>query len=622
MRAEVASYSWLVAGKRRVFVQKTEPPKQQSFIQVSDSLTDAKRLRTLVDPNLIDPSGKVAIEWFVPSPDDRYLAVCLAKQGTESGDVHVFDVDAGKEAFEVVPRVNGGTAGGDLAWRPDSKGFYYTRYPRPGERPKEDLDFYQHIYFHTLNTDTAKDEYIFGKDLPKIAEVRLDVDEASGRLLIAVQNGDGGQFAHYLKAPGGVVRTLSDFADEIVQALFGPGDDLLLVSRKNAPNGKVLRRSGRTLSPKTDRVIVPETNESIVSDFWGSRTLLKTKKGLYVTRQLGGPTRVDFMPFYGSAVTSIPTPETVSLRGLARFGGGVLYRVDSFLEPTLWMYFDEKSGAPTRTIFASESPVHVDGARVLREVATSQDGTRVPVNILLPPSVSPPGPCIATGYGGYGISLEPRFRPEVAYALEQGIVYAVANLRGGSEFGEKWHEAGRLTHKQNVFDDFFAALNHVVSRGYTTSSRTGIIGGSNGGLLMGATLVQHPNAAAAVVSLVGIYDMLRAERSPNGAFNVTEFGTVADRAQFEALYAYSPYHHVQAGVTYPPTLLLTGENDPRVDPMQSRKMAARLQAANSLALLRTSAGAGHGGTHSLDERTAQTVDAYSFLFHHLGVRPR
>ncbi len=236
-------------------------------------------------------------------------------------------------------------------------------------------------------------------------------------------------------------------------------------------------------------------------------------------------------------------------------------------------------------------------------MAVSKDGTRVPVNIVRRKELKLDGsnPTILYGYGGYGISVSPRFSASRQLWLEQGGVFAVANIRGGGEFGEAWHRAGNLTKKQNVFDDFYAAAKHLIDAGYTSPDHLAILGGSNGGLLMGATMTQHPKICQAVVSHVGIYDMLRVELSPNGAFNVTEFGTVRDEPQFRALYAYSPYHHVKDGVAYPATLFLTGANDPRVDPMQSRKMTARLQAASpdSVTLLRTNAEAGHGIGSSL-----------------------
>jgi prolyl oligopeptidase len=219
-------------------------------------------------------------------------------------------------------------------------------------------------------------------------------------------------------------------------------------------------------------------------------------------------------------------------------------------------------------------------------------------------------PTIVTGYGGYGVSVSPSFDRVRRMVLDQGVNWVETVLRGGGEFGQEWHEQGRLTRKQRVFDDFAAVLRQLIGRGETSPNRLAIIGGSNGGLLMGATFTQHPELVRAVVSYVGIYDMLRVELSPNGLFNVPEFGTVKDREQFAALHAYSPYHHVRSGAPYPAILFLTGANDPRVDPMQSRKMTARLQSSGSRRpiLLRTSGNTGHGAGTPLDEATEEDAD--------------
>jgi prolyl oligopeptidase len=231
-------------------------------------------------------------------------------------------------------------------------------------------------------------------------------------------------------------------------------------------------------------------------------------------------------------------------------------------------------------------------------------------------------PALLTGYGGYGVNRTPRLRPMNRLWLDQGGVWAEGNLRGGGELGEAWHEAGKLANKQNVFDDFYACAKTLADKGYTKPEHLGIMGGSNGGLLMGAEIVQHPDAYRAVVSLVGIYDMLRVELTPNGAFNVTEFGSVKDEKLFRALYAYSPYHHVKDGVAYPAVLLMTGANDPRVDPYNSRKFAARLQAATSSdrpILLRASADTGHGIGTPLAAEIDEDADIYAFLMNELGV---
>ncbi len=305
-------------------------------------------------------------------------------------------------------------------------------------------------------------------------------------------------------------------------------------------------------------------------------------------------------------------------------GDDVLFRMTSFVMPSAWFAFDAVKKTTTKTALASTSMVDLSKVKVVREMATSKDGTKVPVNILIPPNAKLDGsdPCLANAYGGFGVAITPRFSPTIDVLMQQGVIYAVANLRGGSEFGEEWHQQGSLTNKQNVFDDFAAVLEYLVEKKYTSSEHLGIIGGSNGGLLMGATMTQHPELVSAVISSVGIYDMLRVELSSNGAFNIPEFGTVKDEAQFKAMYAYSPYHHVVDGTRYPATLFMTGQNDPRVDPMQSRKMTARLQAATASdapIILRTTTDAGHGLGTGLDERIAQTVDTYAFLFQQLQV---
>ena len=261
----------------------------------------------------------------------------------------------------------------------------------------------------------------------------------------------------------------------------------------------------------------------------------------------------------------------------------------------------------------------------MREFATSKDGTRIPLNILRRKGTALDGrnPTLLTAYGGFGISLTPRFDDAVRLWLDRSGVWAVANLRGGGEYGEEWHKSGMLTRKQNVFDDFAACADYLIKNGYTNPTKLAVVGGSNGGLLMGAALTQHPQLFRAVVSFVGIYDMLRSEATtPNAAFNTTEYGTVRDPDEFKALYAYSPYHHVVDGTAYPAVLFLTGANDPRVNPTQSRKMIARLQAASTSGLpilLRTSADSGHGAS-SADEDIEQNADMFAFLFDQLGMQ--
>jgi prolyl oligopeptidase len=273
---------------------------------------------------------------------------------------------------------------------------------------------------------------------------------------------------------------------------------------------------------------------------------------------------------------------------------------------------------------ASTSPIHFDDAEVVREFATSKDGTRVPLNIIRKKGTKLDGnnPVLLEAYGGFGISIYPHFvGPLGRMWLDHGGIYVISNVRGGGEYGEEWHHAGNLTRKQNVFDDFIGSAEYLIRAKYTSPSRLAILGASNGGLLMGAALTQRPDLFRAVVSYVGVYDMLRFELDPNGMFNVPEFGSVKDPGQFKALYAYSPYHNVKNGTAYPAVLFSTGANDGRVNPYQSRKMAARLQAANSSdhpILLRTSANTGHA-SGSRTQAIESFADMFAFLFDQLGM---
>ena len=628
MSAKTISHYELAYRKGTLFAIKREPPKQQPFLIRFPSLDALDRAEVVLDPNQLDPEGTTAIDWYVPSPDGKLVAVSLSRGGSELGDVSIFDVATGKPVHEVIPRVNSGTAGGDLAWLPDSSGFFYTRHPRPGERDDADLNFYQQAYFHALGTPTESDRYEIGKNFPRVAEIEFEMHPANGTLLLTVQNGDGGHFAHYLRTSRGEWKQVSTFEDDVIQMTFGPKEDLYLISREDAPRGKILRVSLSNPDVRKAQTIIPEGPDTIVTSFYHSPpSLLPTTNRLYVLYQLGGPSELKVFDLQGKSATAPRQLPLATAGGLTRLeGDSVLFLNTSFVEPPAWYRFDAARGETTKTALVTESPVDFRDVEVTREFATSKDGTRVPVNLIYPKGLKRDGknPCLITGYGGYGTNVTPAFSAIRRVLLDQGFVIGVANLRGGGEFGDPWHRQGNLTRKQNVFDDFAAVLQHVIERGYTSSAKLAIEGGSNGGLLMGATLTQHPELMRAVVSHVGIYDMLRVELSPNGVFNIVEFGTVTDPEQFKALYAYSPYHHVHNSTQYPAILFLTGANDPRVDPMQSRKMTARLQATSSTLpiLLRTTANAGHGGDTPLSERIEQYVDVFAFLFDQLGVEFR
>jgi len=615
------SYGRLIVRGERLFAMKFQPPKEQPFLVTLNSINDKSSERVLFDPVVVSPDGKTSIDFFVPSRDGRLVAISLSRGGSEAGDVHVYDVATGKETGDVIPRVNGGTAGGDVAWNADNSGFYYTRYPHAGERPKADMDFYQQVWSHKLGTPLTEDRYEIGKDFPRIAETSLATSPDGHSILATVRNGDGGEVEHFVLGDDGVWRQVTQFKDAVSQVQFGFHSDLYLLSRKDSPLGKILAVPLPGRGIVGGAFVIPQSDISIE---W----FVPTEHHLFVSYMAGGPSELRMFSLEGAKQGSVPILPVSAVYGLVRLGGDSIALVNgSDLEPANWYTFDPADGKTKETALRITMPVNFNDCVVDRVMVTSKDGTQVPLNIIHRKDMKLDGtnPTNLRGYGGYNISLKPGFGITRRLWLDQGGIYAIANLRGGGEFGESWHEQGKLTKKQNVFDDFAACAKYLIDHRYTSPAHLAIEGGSNGGLLMGAALVQHPELYRAVVSHVGIYDMLRVELSPNGEFNVTEFGTVKDPEQFKALYAYSPYHHVVRGKKYPAVLMLTGANDPRVDPMNSRKMVARLQAATASArpiLLRASSGSGHGIGTAFSEAIAQQADVFAFLFDQLGIRFR
>jgi len=626
MKSRPTSFRDLQPAGTKIFAIKSESARDQPELVVLSSLSDEEG-KVILDPLQLDPTGHTEIDFYAPSLDGRYLAVSLSRLGSEAGDLHIFNVATGKELTnDAIPRVNNGTAGGSVAWNGDGTGFYYTRYPRAytrypraGDRAPADLDFYQQIYFHKLGTSTESDRYEAGKDFPRIAEIALRSSEDGKWVLATVANGDGGEFFHLACGPDGHWHQITRYSDEIGNVRFGLDDSLYLLSREDAPMGKLLRLPSPAAPLSSAMVVTPASNVAI-------EDLTITTDRLYVVDMAGGPSQIRIFTTDGRPEGKMPIAGVVAITATVPLGEELLFRREGYIEPPAWFRYSPGLHKPEQIkALSPPSPISFTDAEVVRDFAVSKDGTRIPLSIIRLKSAKLDGgnPILMTGYGGYNLSETPRFRATNRLLLDHGFVVVDTNLRGGGEFGESWHLAGNLTHKQNVFDDFYACAQYLVSHKYTTPARFGIMGGSNGGLLMGAAMTQHPEMYRAVLAFVGIYDMLRVELSPNGAFNVTEFGTVKELDQFKALYAYSPYHHVASEQTYPAAIFLTGDNDPRVDPANSRKMVARLQAvghSKGPILLRTTSTAGHGIGSSLSEQIAQYTDAFSFLFQQLNVK--
>ena len=600
----------------KLFAIKRMPPKEQSFLVV---FGDGERLTgewTIVDPNTIDPTGSTSIDFYVPSQDGRLVAVSMSTGGTEQGTVSVYEVATGRKLSDTITRVNGGTAGGDVAWTGDGKGFYYTRYPHPGERPDKDLFFYQQIYFHRLGTPAAADTYVLGKDFPRIAEIELATSGDARYVLAQVSNGDGGEYAYYLKGPDSGFRKFADFADRIIHAQMGVDDAVYLLSRRDAPRKKILRLPYQTPDLARATVVVPQS-EAVI------RSYIPTASRLYVVQLLGGPTQLAAYHLDGRRGRTLPTGEVSTFSRLVRLEGDeILVSRQGYRTPPAYYRVSEALRLKA-TPLAYVSPADFSGCEVLREHAVTDDGTRIPISIVMRKGTKLDGsaPLLLYAYGSYGYTLSPAFVAHRLVFIEQGGIYAVANIRGGGAYGDDWHRAANLGNKKVSIDDLAACARYLVTRKFTTPKRLAIQGGSAGGLLVYGVMVHHPEVAAAVLAHVGFADVLRSELSPNGEFNTTEFGTVTDETQFRGMYAYSPYHHVTDGVVYPTVMATTGMNDPRVEPWHSFKMVARLQASGTPnpVLLRVSYSTGHGRGTGLSQRDQQLADSYTFLFAALGV---
>jgi len=618
--SESPKYYWCSYWNGTYFFMKDQPPKQQPLLVSFASPMDLATERPVVDPNAIDPTGGTSIDFYDPSLDGKYVAVSLSKNGSEDGTLYFYETATGRQLDDVIPRVNGGTAGGSATWNADASGVYYTRYPREGERPAEDLPFYLQIYFHKLGTPVSADPYVLGKEFPKIAEIELSTSPDGRSILADVFNGDGGEHAYWLLSPGAGWSQVTRFEDNVVQGQFGVDGALYLLSRADAPHRKILRLPLSTPTLSAAQVVVPETENAI-------QEYTPTASRLYVTEMVGGPTQVRVYDLTGKPLGLVATSE-ISLFGQAvrTTGDDVLIRSQSYTRPPAYYRLGPGDTELKPTALAQSSPADFSDCEVRRVFATADDGTKLPINIIMRKGTKQDGqsPALLYGYGSYGLSEQPYFDPSIKAWIEQGGVYADASIRGGGEFGEAWHQAARLGTKKLSMDDFAACARYLVREGYTKKERLAIEGGSAGGLLVYGTLVHYPDVMQAAIAHVGYGDVLRTELAPNGEFNTTEFGTVKDSVQFRGMYGYSPYHHIKNGKTYPSVLALTGVNDPRVPSWETYKMVARLQASGSpnRVLMRVSYDSGHGIGTALSERDKQSADALIFLLDRLGVKYR
>ena len=593
-----------------LFYFENTPPQPQPVL-VAKAWPDGAP-RTLVDLNKGD--GSTAITEYWPSPSGRYLAYGTAEGGSELTTIHILDSATGKALGDELPLAGGGTTPQALAWDEDEKGVTYARFETPKARQAL-REFDAVLAHHTIGEPASKDRTVFGKGYSHVAEYILLEGSGGKSVALLANEGDGGPAEVYLReGKGAFSRILGRDAD--ARSAAWVGDRLFVVTFAGAPRGKIVAvGAGGSTTP------VLEQGDGAI------QRVTPLGNGFLVVRSAGPDWWADQYDAKAAFVRRVPLPATgVTIGGIASEAGQdkALISYTGWTTPTHWAEYDGASGS-LKTVFEVKPAADYSKVRVTRVDGVSKDGSKIPVTVISMDGITPNGkrPTILYSYGGFGIPVTPSFiGPNLAW-LERGGVLAYANIRGGNEFGEAWHEQGQKLHKQTVFDDFYAAAQAMVSSKWTDTEHLGILGGSNGGLLMGAAVTQHPEQYRAVVGAVGIYDVPRHETAfANGAYNVSEYGTVADAAQAKATLAYSPLHNVKKGTAYPAVLLTTGANDPRVAPWQSRKFAASLQDAttsNHPVLLLTRMNAGHGIGAPFSQRVGNAALSMTFFATELGL---
>ncbi len=604
---------------RRYFYTKRDGKQNQPILLARDGVRGDDRV--LIDPNTLSADGTVALDWWSPSRDGRRLAYGTSESGSEKSTLRVLDVETGTLLGDTIPF----TRACSVAWQPDGSGFYYTRYPTPGSVPAGEENYHRHVFFHSLGTDAAGDPEIFGRGRAPSDWPNLDVSPDGRWLVVNVHQGwsKSEVYLRDLSRPDGEFVAVVEGVD----ALFNgdmQNDRLYLHTNWGAPRYRVFAVDPKHSARDAWRELIGE-RDSVLENIAviGGRLVahsLRDASSCLETFSLDGKLE---------RAIEMPTLGTLSGLGGEWDGDEGFFGFTSFAVPPAVYRIGLEANRP-----ASESqlweqvtaPIEPSQFAIQRVRAKSRDGTAVPMFLLHRTGLKIDGNCptVLYGYGGFNNSLTPTFYANLPLWLERGGVFVVANLRGGGEFGEGWHQAGMLGNKQNVFDDFIAAAEWLIENRFTNRDRLAISGGSNGGLLVGAALTQRPDLFRAVVCRVPLLDMIRYHQFRIAKLWIPEYGSSDDPEQFQWLRAYSPYHRVRDGASYPAVLLTTAESDSRVDPMHALKMAARLQAASSSdrpILLRVESKAGHGAGKPLAKTVEEQTDVWSFLCWQLGVEP-
>ena len=577
----------------------------------------------IIDPNVISSDGSLSLSEWQPSPDAKLFAYGLSEGGADWNTVHVRDIASGKDLADEVHWMRFS----NISWTKDSRGFFYSRYPEPPKNKVLEAALSGHaIYYHRAGTPQSQDTLIYErKDLPRWYMDGV-VTEDGRYLLITLAEGAENRNRLYFadlgdpKSPkiSAPVKPVAENNDAEYAPIGNNGSTLFIRSDKNAPNRIVASMDLNHIGTAW-KTIVPERKEAIES--------VAIIGGKIVAQYLVDvQSRLLLFDLNGAETGEINLPGTGTVGAISgrQDSPDVWYNFTSPLTPST-VYVFRPSASKSSSFEAAMPPVDTSGFETKAMFATSKDGTRIPFFLTAKKNLPLDGnnSTMLYGYGGFSVTMLPSYRQDVPAWLERGGVWVTANMRGGAEYGEAWHKAGMLEKKQNVFDDFIAVAEYLIKEKYTSPAKLGIMGGSNGGLLVGAVMEQRPELFAAALPAVGVMDMLRYDQFTGGKLWTTEYGSSSNPAQFPFLIKYSPLHNVKAGACYPATLVTTADHDDRVVPSHSFKFTATMQAAQSCAnpvLIRVEVQGSHG-YRPTDKLIAERADEWAFAAANMGMRP-
>ncbi len=600
----------------RYFFARNDGLQNQSVIYMAES-ADGVPVE-VINPNKWTEDGTIALDGTELSPDGRYMAYARAVAGSDWSEWFVRDLATGQDLPDKLSWIKFS----DVAWTPDGKGFFYSRFPKPPEGQEfQALNKNAQVFYHRAGSPQSADVLSYHRpDQPEWG-FGTEVTEDGRYLLISVWKGtdDKNRFLYRdLTEPYAIPVELIDHFNDNYSFIGNDGTVFYFRTDLEAPMGRVIAIDISNPARENWREIIPQSQNALRN--------VNLVGNLFVATYLkDAATYVRVFRTDGSHVRDVELPGIGAASG---FGGKrndfeTFYSFSSFNRPPSIYRYDMLTGKSTLWKQAKVD-FNPDNYVVTQVFYNSKDGTRVPMFISHRKDVTPDGtrPTLLYGYGGFDIPMTPSFNITRLAWMEMGGIYAVANLRGGGEYGEAWHKAGTKLHKQNVFDDFIAAAEWLIANKYTTSSRLAIMGGSNGGLLVGAAMTQRPDLFGAALPAVGVMDMLRFQKFTAGRYWVDDYGSSDDADEFKALLAYSPYHNLKKGTTYPPTLVTTADTDDRVVPGHSFKFAAALQAADTgknPQLIRIQTKAGHGAGKPTMMQIEEYADLWSFLVKNLDV---